>query len=161
MKTWIIAAALGIGLSAAGVSGVFAQAGSTGGTIGKEDKSLSGGEPERRAPREAPARMPREASPSSPAVISLREHNATWGEFSVTLRRTSGNAYEGTWNHGLVSQMTVQIGPSSMSINRHDIAGGNLCRGHYSGTRSGSRASGDAVISCNIGGTTSTWDASW
>jgi len=44
MKMWIIAAALGISLSAAGASGAFAQAGSTGGTIGKQDKSVSGGE---------------------------------------------------------------------------------------------------------------------
>jgi hypothetical protein len=42
MKTWIIAGALGIALSSAAVSGAFAQAGSTGGTIGKTDKSVSG-----------------------------------------------------------------------------------------------------------------------
>jgi hypothetical protein len=42
MKTWIIAAALGISLSAAGTSGAFAQAGSTGGTLGKTDKSVAG-----------------------------------------------------------------------------------------------------------------------
>jgi len=42
MKTWIIAASLGIALSAAGSSCVFAQAGSTGGTLGNTDKSISG-----------------------------------------------------------------------------------------------------------------------
>ncbi len=44
MKMWIIGAALGIVLSAATASGAFAQAGSTGGTIGKQDKAVSGGQ---------------------------------------------------------------------------------------------------------------------
>ena len=38
----IIAVALGIALSAAGASGALAQAGSTGGTLGNTDKSISG-----------------------------------------------------------------------------------------------------------------------
>jgi len=42
MNTWIIAAALGVALSAGGASFVFAQAGSTGGTLGNTDKSISG-----------------------------------------------------------------------------------------------------------------------
>ena len=42
MKTWIIAAALGIALSGAGASGALAQAGSTGITLGNTDKSISG-----------------------------------------------------------------------------------------------------------------------
>jgi hypothetical protein len=41
MKTWIIAGTLVIALSAAGASGAFAQAGSTGGTLGKTDKGTS------------------------------------------------------------------------------------------------------------------------
>jgi hypothetical protein len=42
MKTWIIRPAVCIALSAVGISGAFAQAGSTGGTVGKQDKSVSG-----------------------------------------------------------------------------------------------------------------------
>jgi hypothetical protein len=42
MKMWIIGAAVGVALSAAGTSSAFAQAGSTGGTVGKSDKSTSG-----------------------------------------------------------------------------------------------------------------------
>jgi hypothetical protein len=138
----------------------FAQAGSTGGTLGKTDKSVSGGEGQREI---LPAHRSREAQSSRPAVINLKEHNATWGEFSITLRLTSGNAYNGTWNQGTVSHMTVEISPNSMTVDRRDVAGPNLCRGHYTGTRSPgiSRASGDAVIACAITGTTSTWDASW
>jgi hypothetical protein len=44
MKTWIIAAALVTALSMAGSSIAFPQAGSTGGTAVKQDKSVSGGE---------------------------------------------------------------------------------------------------------------------
>lgn len=66
----------------------FAQGGSTGGTIGKQDKSLSGGGggvapiPKTRSGKPAPM------SSSSPPIIHLNEHNATWGEFSATLKRT-------------------------------------------------------------------------
>lgn len=58
MKTWIIATALGVALSAVGASGAFAQAGSTGGTIGKTDKSVSGGE-EEISPRRDKTKTPR------------------------------------------------------------------------------------------------------
>jgi hypothetical protein len=57
MKTWIIATALGVAFSAAGASGAFAQAGSTGGTIGKTDKSVSGGE-EETSPRRDKTKTP-------------------------------------------------------------------------------------------------------
>jgi hypothetical protein len=42
MKTWIGTAALGIALLAAGTAVALAQAGSTGGTLGNTDKSISG-----------------------------------------------------------------------------------------------------------------------
>jgi hypothetical protein len=52
MKTWMIAATLGIGFSAAESSGAFSQAGSTGGNVGKQDKSVSGtGEAAQPGPR--------------------------------------------------------------------------------------------------------------
>jgi hypothetical protein len=44
MKTWIIAVVLSLALSAPGAPVAFAQAGSTGGTVGKQDKSVSGGD---------------------------------------------------------------------------------------------------------------------
>ena len=64
MKRWIVAAALSITLSLAGASGASAQAGSTGGTVGQQDKSISGSDekPTPRAPktvaRPAEAQMP-------------------------------------------------------------------------------------------------------
>jgi hypothetical protein len=162
MKTWIIAVALGIAFPAAGGSVAFAQAGSTGGTIGKQDKSVSGGE-EQREPGSRQKGGQQEISPSMPAIINLIDHSGSG--FSIMLRRTSGNVYEGTWNHGIVSQMTVRISQSSMTLDRRDISGTamNLCHGRYTGTRSPgtSRASGDAAIVCGFGPWTSTWDASW
>jgi hypothetical protein len=71
MKTWIIAAALGVALAAAGAAGVFAQAGSTGGTVGKPEKSISGGaeaepaRPHERRPQKAQQRR-REAPDTRP-----------------------------------------------------------------------------------------------
>jgi hypothetical protein len=68
MKTWIVAAALGIALSAAGTSLAFAQAGSTGGTIGKEDKSISGSD-EKPAVR-SPKPVGRPAETQKPVTTS-------------------------------------------------------------------------------------------
>jgi hypothetical protein len=62
MKTWIIAVALGVALLAAGASGAFAQAGSTGGTVGKQDKAVSGGEEIKAPDRKKPERKLRETT---------------------------------------------------------------------------------------------------
>ena len=142
---------------------VLAQAGSTGGTIGKQDKSLSGGEetpPPRRETR--PAR-PASATFSLPPTIHLNEHN-TGGDWSATLKRKDSNTYEALWNTGGTSRMTVTIGQESMTIERVDLSGGiNLCRGHYTGTRvpGTSKASGEDVAVCVLGGATNKWEASW
>jgi|ERR1039458_174732 hypothetical protein len=80
------------------------QPGSVGGTIGKQDKSISGGE-EADRPRAAlhpirpAARAPTESS-SLPPTIHLHEHNATYGDYSATLKRTNSNTYEAVWNRG-------------------------------------------------------------
>src|ERR1700685_4569561 len=143
----------------ANVTAALAQAGSTGGTIGKTDKSLSGNE-------ETPARRPNgrsakatPASSSLPSTIHINEHNATQGEFSATLKRTGSNTYEAVWKHGLISRMTVTIGRESMTIERNDLTGG--CHAHYTGTRvpGTSKASGEDTGSCPLGSATSTWDA--
>jgi hypothetical protein len=144
----------------------LSQAGSTGGSIGKQDKSLSGDEatpvPRRKAPSVKPG--PAAVSLSSPPTIHIDEHNATWGDFSITLKRTGSNTYEGVWNQGTVSRMTVTISQESMTIERVDVSGNvNLCHGHYTGTRvpGTSKASGEDIVACQLGGATSTWVASW
>lgn len=140
------------------------QEGSTGGVVGKQNKSASGGENRAGTSTNGAPRKPHESSPDLPAAIHLNEHNATWGEFSTTLRRVSGHTYRGVWNHGIVSEMIVAIDGDSMTMERRDISGGiNLCHGHYVGTRSpgASRASGEDSVACTIGGASSTWDASW
>src|SRR6202044_2839267 len=103
---------------------MLAQAGATGGSIGKQDKSLSGSgktpAPRRNPP---PAKPGPTTSSSSPPTIHIDEHNATWGDFSITLKRTGANTYEGVWNQGTVSRMTVTIGQESMAIERVDVSG--------------------------------------
>jgi hypothetical protein len=140
----------------------FAQAGSTGGTIGKQDKSISGGE---EAPNALP--NPRAAKPapasSSPSIIHLKERNET-GEYTATLKRIDANTYEAVYNQGTMSRMTVTIGQDAMTIERRDTTGGIFyCHGHYTGTRvpGTSRASGESAVVCGVVGATSTWDASW
>jgi hypothetical protein len=145
-------------------SASFAQADSTGGTIGKTDKSISGGE-------ETPAQRPTTPSPklaptssSLPSTIHINEHKATYGEFSATLRRTNSNIYEGVWNQGTITRMTVTIGQESMTMERVDLSGGIFsCHGHYTGTRvlGTLKASGADSVTCGLNAATSTWDASW
>lgn len=75
MKTWIIAAILGIALSLAAVSGAFAQAGSTGGTIGKPDKSFTGAkeqsEPSGHLQSARQKHVRRKPTPAQPAARSV------------------------------------------------------------------------------------------
>jgi hypothetical protein len=87
-----------------------AQAGSTGGTIGKTDKSISGGG-ERRSPTpDVSARRPTSRNSSKedsfPKTIQLNEH-ANGQNYSITLRNVGGNNYRGTWSHGYVTRFTV------------------------------------------------------
>jgi hypothetical protein len=141
----------------------FAQAGSIGGTIGKTDKSIGSEKTPAPRPNTRSAR-PAPTSFSLPTIIHLNEHNSTWGDWSATLKRKGSNTYAALWNNGEISQMTVTIAEDSMTIERHDLSGNNnLCRGHYTGTRvpGTSKASGEDVAVCQLGGATNTWEASW
>jgi hypothetical protein len=143
---------------------MLAQAGATGGSIGKQDKSLSGSGETPAPHRNALSTKPAPSSSSLPAIIHLNEHNGTWGDWSATLKRQDSNTYEAVWNNGEISQMTVTIGQESMTIERRDLSGNvNLCRGHYIGTRvpGTSKASGDDVAVCQLGSATNSWEASW
>jgi hypothetical protein len=156
MKTWIIAVFLGIALSAAGASGAFAQAGSTGGTVGKQDKSVSGGEEQTEIRRPNHSSAPA-ASQVLPGTIQFSEHGAV-GHYSATLRHVGGNEYEATWNIAVTSRMTVRMTKDSMTVQRRDTSNPyGLASGTYFGTRTGNSASGSFSIGINHG----TWDASW
>ena len=82
MKTWIIALAMGIALSAAGASGTFAQAGSTGGTVGKQDKSVSGEQKEQ--PEERRVAPRRTVSSPSGSIENPHEANSSCGRIVGT-----------------------------------------------------------------------------
>jgi hypothetical protein len=162
MKTWIIAAGLGIALSTAGATGAFAQAGSTGGTIGQTNKSVSGGEDQteiRRPTRPStpPASQGAKDWQTLPGTIQFNEHGAL-GSYSATLRRVGGSEYEATWNVAVTSRMTVRMTKDSMTFQRRDTSNAwGLASGAYVGTRTGNSASGSFSIGVNHG----TWDASW
>jgi hypothetical protein len=135
----------------------FAQAGSTGGTIGNQDKSISGGGEERREPQGSRAKPSGHHSGERqglPQTIRLSESSIA-GSYSITLRHTGGNAYEGTWNVGIVSRMTISMTNATMVIERHDVSNptGPLYSPTYSGARAGNSASGSYL--------NGTWQASW
>jgi hypothetical protein len=162
MRTWIIAAILGIALSAAGASGAFAQAGSTGGTVGKQDKAVSGGGEEQGEPQGRRAKPPihSEEKQGLPQTVHLSE-SSIGGGYSINLHHNGGSAYEGTWNVGIVSRMTINMTNTTMVVVRHDVSNpiGPLYSSTYSGTRAGNSASGSFVNHTN--GITGTWQASW
>ena len=140
----------------------MAQAGSTGGTIGKTEKSISGGEdqpassPRARSTRPAERVSGREES--LPRTIQLNEH-ALGMHWSITLRNAGGNNYNGTWSHGYVTSFTMtSFTQTSVKMQRADKPASGSVTGSYSGSRNGNHAAGEAAIS---NGGVSNWDASW
>jgi hypothetical protein len=141
----------------ASVTAALAQAGSTGGTIGKQDKSISGGGEERREPQGSRAKPSGHRSGERqglPQTIRLSESSIA-GNYSITLRHTGSNAYEGRWNVGIVSRMTISMTNATMVIERHDVSNpsGPLYSATYTGVRAGNFASGRYL--------NGTWQASW
>jgi hypothetical protein len=141
-----------------------AQAGSTGGSVGKTDKSISDdGErtptPDTRSSRPANRTSNRNFSneESLPKSIQLNEHyGLSW---SITLRNVGGNIYRGTWSHGYVTKFTVTaFTKDSIKMERRDDPAFGAVTGSYTGSRTGNSATGKAAIS---NGANSSWDASW
>jgi hypothetical protein len=134
----------------------LAQAGSTGGAIGKTDKAASGGEEPRTTARTSIHNSGREQS--LPQTIRLTERAPTV-TFSVTLQRSGGRIYEGTISHGYVTIFTmVNFTTDTVKMTRNDNPTWGSVTGTYVGHRAGNSATGRATISNAL---TTTWDASW
>ena len=144
----------------------FAQPGSTGGTLGKTDQSLSGGGPVetpdrgKSAKRSAPDKQGGDSSAADglPRTMHVIERGGGQ-EFRAQFRRTGAKTYEGTWNHGITTRMTVTaFTKDQVLMQRTDIAGVFLVSGQYTGRRVGNRASGTTQLSHGLA---SSWEASW
>jgi hypothetical protein len=132
MKVWIVAVALGITLSAAGASCAMAQAGSTGGTLGNTDKSISG---ER---REEPAAQPRAREPKSHTARKAEAGSSCgriagswkWGSATIAIKADgtaqhavggsgtwtcNGGQYVFTWSNGITDRVTLSVDGNSLS----------------------------------------------
>ena len=136
-----------------------AEAGSTGGLIGKRDKSISGEEQRSPAPEAAPGRSTHSSREDAlPKTIQLNEH---WHglNYTISLHNVGGSNYQGTWSHGYATKITVtSFTKNSMKMERTDNPAFGAVTGTYAGSRTGNHASGEASIS---NGATSQWDASW
>jgi hypothetical protein len=136
---------------------VLAQAGSTGGSVGKRNKSISG--EEESSPDAGSGRSTHASREEAlPKAIQLNEHwhGMNW---TVSLRNIGGSNYQGTWSNGYATTFAVTgFARNSMKMERKDTPGLGAVTGSYTGTRTGNRASGDASIS---NGANSKWDASW
>jgi hypothetical protein len=138
------------------------QPGSTGGSIGKTDKSISGGEEQGpshpRAGLTQPANGETRKEERLPKIIQLNEY-AFGRTYSVTLRNVGGRSYQGTWNHGYVTKFAVTtFTETSIKMQRTDNPKFGAVSGSYAGSRTGNRAAGEATISNVL---TSKWEASW
>lgn len=135
MKTWIIVGTLGIALSAAGSSGAFAQAGSTSGTIGNRDKSISGGNEQPPHRPSQPRRQPKQISDLCQKIAG------TWSwvagleavfEAGGTCRNSasdqckwlcSSGVVTATWASGYVDHITISRNGNSLSVtNNHGVS---------------------------------------
>ena len=134
----------------------LAEGGSTGGSVGRRDKTLSGEAPSSPAPGAARATRPNQTD-SLPNTIQLAEH---WHglNYTIALHRAGGNNYEGTWSHGYVTKFSVSFAGNSVRMQRTDAPAVGACNGTYTGSRAGNHASGGASIS---NGASTTWEASW
>jgi hypothetical protein len=140
---------------------LVAQAGSTGGVIGKTDKSISGGEPSSSVSptrSSVPANRNSNSQESFPKTIQINEY-AFGRTYTVTLRNVGGNNYDGTWSHGYVTKFAVTaFTKDSIKMQRTDNPAFGAVTGSYTGSRTGNRATGEAVIS---NGFTTRWEGSW
>jgi hypothetical protein len=140
MKRWIITAALGIALWASLASGAFAQAGSTGGTLGNTDKSISGERreepPTHQKSREREPPAARKASQGAPVARNASACGrivGTWKWFNdvgvvfkpngageATNGTTAtwvcdGGIYKVTWSAGNVDRITIAADGQTLS----------------------------------------------
>ena len=134
-----------------------AQAGSTGGSVGKKDKSITG--EEERSPDAGRGRSTHASREEGfPKTIQLNEH---WHglNYTVSLQNVGGGNYRGTWSHGYVTKFVVTaFTGNSMKMERTDDPAFGAASGSYTGSRTGNHAAGEASIS---NGASSKWDASW
>jgi hypothetical protein len=126
LMTKAIAIALGVLLSVLAESRiVLAQAGATGGTIGKTDKSVSGGEEQQHQKARIKKRSP--AAVNEPAVLSIS------GKWIWTAKCDDGSEWAGAFDLSQTSDGAV-----SGSANGNDGSGtmsGKLIGGKFTGSR--------------------------
>jgi hypothetical protein len=149
-------------LAFANASSAQMQPGSTGGTVGKTDKSISGGE-EQSEPSSGTQHHGHSTTQRPDERQTLPQRiRLIQGSYSATLRHIAGNAYRASWNgQERESRMTVTMTTVSMTIQREDISGTGLWSVTYSGTRTGNTASGTFKTHGPINGAEGPWEASW
>jgi hypothetical protein len=153
MKTWIIAAAVGIALVAAGGSGAFAQAGSTGGTLGNTDKSISGDreEPQQGDRHQSRPREIERSVKSAPSAVSVAgrwhwtadcdngHYEAEFVLLDVNNGRFTGNftggAGDGTITDGSINGKSIAFTRHFMVFTQRWV--GQVSGGHVHGSLSG------------------------
>jgi len=114
---------------------VFAQAGSTGGTIGKQGKSISGGEeaePQSRPKRETPVRHPVTAEKSTGSSCRSIVGTWSWVVGTETVFNENGSARNSsgltakwvcangiviaTWSHGVTNRIELSGDRNNLTI---------------------------------------------
>ena len=154
----------------------LAQAGSAGGSIGKQGKSVSGGEeapppakpapPKPAQPRAEPAAKPAakpqagpaakpQAAEARPKSMQLQE-SSVFGTYSTTLQNTGGSIYDGAFSGIATRFVLVTFTKDRVAFERRPNALG--ISGSYTGQRSGNRAAGQGRLSTGV---TVEWTASW
>ena len=130
MKTFISIALVAALMSFSNIDAVLAQAGSTGGSIGKQDKSISGGEDAAPVRRPAKAAKPRDTGSRSPRSASIAGIWRWWADCEKNVRHFEGTItfvqvgglYSGThggtniFDSGTISN--IRVGGGRVSFTR-------------------------------------------
>ena len=132
----------------------FAQSGSTGGSIGKTEKSISGDQ-ESNAPDARPQRQKERGAVSGPASINGRwlvSQNCDTGKFKIelTFQQTSPTGFTGT-SVGLTTGAQSQISNGRLAGNTLTFSRDGLDRwvAHLNGPRQFSGTSSSSLWHCS------------
>jgi hypothetical protein len=115
------------------------QAGSTGGSIGDTEKSVSGVRKARPERNERVLKPAGDSSPKSEALPNSIRITDRYGlTYTITLQKTGERTYQGTWSHGYATTFTVtEFTAHALNMHREDKPTFGSVTGTYTGVQSG------------------------
>lgn len=100
-----------------------AQTGSTGGSLGKSGKSLSGSQAPTTSGKQNTKAIHKPSEFNLPTRMAMTESSA-FGHYTATMIKTGQSEYTANWHHGLVSKyVIVKADKLAVVMKREDVSG--------------------------------------